>query len=40
MQMLSQDISPWFLNFQVPISISLVFMVLSNMLTDCMYMLL
>ena len=32
MQRLSQDISPWFLNFQVPISISLVFMVLSNML--------
>lgn len=40
MQMLSQDISPWFLNLQVSTSISLIFMVLSNTLTDYTYVLL
>lgn len=38
--MLSWGISPWFLDFPVSIRISLIFMVLSNMLTDYMYVLL
>jgi hypothetical protein len=41
MQILSWDISPGFLNFQPSISnMSLVFMVISNMLTDYTHMLL